>query len=89
MDPGDISPVIELPFGCNLLQLVQRRSFEPVTFEQAAPALENELYEQKTEAEYTRWIDELRGQVYIERKGTFAEASRLMRGLDAPTPGVQ
>jgi peptidyl-prolyl cis-trans isomerase SurA len=71
LEPGGLSPVIEMPFGCNLLQLVDRRSFEPITFEQAAPQLQSYLYNQKMEVEYTKWLDVLRDQTYIERKGAF------------------
>ena len=69
--PGELSPVIEMPFGCNLLQLVDRRRFEPITFEQAAPRLQGYLFNQKTEVEYSKWLDMLRAQTYIEKKGAF------------------
>lgn len=71
MQPGELSPVIEMPFGCNLLQLVDRREYRPVTFEEAESQLRNMLFQKKTEEEYVKWLDVLRGQVYIERKGTF------------------
>ena len=71
MQPGEISDVISMPFGCNLLQLVDRREFKPVSFEEAAPHLRNELFQKKTEVEYTNWLDVLRGQTYIQRKAAF------------------
>jgi len=74
---GEVSNVIDMPFGCNLIQLVERREFQPVTFEQARPMIEQALLRQKMEKEYVVWIEGLRKQVYIERKGTYAEADRL------------
>ena len=74
---GKTSDVVETRFGCNLLQVVERRGFEAVTFEEAQPALMNELTMQKTEAEYVKWVETMRGQTYIELKGQYAEASRL------------
>ncbi len=71
MKPGDLSPVISMPFGCNLLELVDRRTFERVTFEQAESQLRNYLFQRKTEAEYSEWMDVLRQQTFIERKGAF------------------
>ena len=71
MQPGELSEVIEMPFGCNLLQLVDRRDFERITFEQAKTQLTNHLFQKKTEEEYTKWLDVLRGQAYIDRKGAF------------------
>jgi peptidyl-prolyl cis-trans isomerase SurA len=74
---GEVSPVIEMPFGCNLFQVVERRGFEAVTFEEAQPELYAEIYNQRLEAEYEKWIDEIRGRTYIDRKGMFAQAARL------------
>jgi peptidyl-prolyl cis-trans isomerase SurA len=77
---GGISDVLVLPFGCSLLQLVERRVLEPVSFEQAKEALARELWERKLEQEYRTWIEELRGHSYIERRGYFADAAKLRGG---------
>ena len=77
---GGISDVLVLPFGCSLLQLVERRVLEPVSFEQAKDALSRELWERKLEYEYHTWIEELRGHSYIERHGYFADAAKLGGG---------
>lgn len=75
MTPGELSPVIEMPFGCNLLELVDRRDFQPVSFEQAAPQIRAMLFQRKTESEYVKWLDVLRKQTYIELKGPYAGGS--------------
>jgi parvulin-like peptidyl-prolyl isomerase len=75
--PGGVSEPIPTGFGCNLLQLVDRREYEPVSFEQAAPQLEEQLFRQKMESEYVSWMESVRAEVYVERKGIYAEASRL------------
>lgn len=77
LQPGEVSPVIPMSFGCNLLEVVDRREFQPVSFEQARPAIEQQLFAQKMEQEYMIWIEKMREQVYIERKGVYAEATRL------------
>jgi peptidyl-prolyl cis-trans isomerase SurA len=74
---GGVSDVLVLPFGCALLQLVEHRVLEPVSYAQAKDALTRELWERKLEQEYRTWIEELRGHSYIERHGYFAEAARL------------
>jgi len=79
---GEVSPVIDMPFGCNLFQLVERRGFEAVTFEEAQGQLFNEIYNKRLEVEYEKWIDEIRSHTYIDRKGMFAQATRL--GADEP-----
>ena len=77
LEVGEVSGVIILPFGCAVLQLVEKRQFEPVSFEQAEAALSRELYETKIEAEYRSWVEELRAESYIERRGYFADAARF------------
>lgn len=74
LEPGQLSPVIQMPFGCNVLELVDRRSYTPVRFEDVKPQLENEVYGKKAEVEYREWINGLREQVFVERKGRYAEA---------------
>jgi peptidyl-prolyl cis-trans isomerase SurA len=73
-ESNPLSPVIEMPFGCNILALAGMREFTPVTFEMARPELENELFRRKTEVEYSKWVEKLREQSYIERKGIYASS---------------
>lgn len=71
LQPGELSPVVDMPFGCNLLQLVDRREFKRIEYEEAESQLQNMVYQQKTEVEYVNWLEVLRGQTYIERKAGF------------------
>jgi parvulin-like peptidyl-prolyl isomerase len=77
MKPGDVSPVIPTAFGCNVLELVDRRGYQPVTFEAAEEALTAELTRQKTDAAYLEWLESLRSQTYVARQGVFNEAVRI------------
>jgi parvulin-like peptidyl-prolyl isomerase len=74
---GETSDVIELPFGCSLLKLVERREFQPVSFEEAQERLQIEIFEQHVDEEFRKWMEELRAQTFIERKGHFADAAML------------
>jgi peptidyl-prolyl cis-trans isomerase SurA len=74
---GQVSDLIELPFGCSLLELVERREYQPVSFEQVRPMLEQEIFEQKLAAEYADWMEKLRERTYIDRRGYFADAARF------------
>lgn len=69
LEDGQLSETIETRFGCNLLEVVERRSFEPVVFEQVKPGLEDEIFNRKTEEEYLKWVETLRERTYVERKG--------------------
>jgi peptidyl-prolyl cis-trans isomerase SurA len=74
---GDVSKPVDLPFGCSLLKLVERRNYQPVSYEEAKEKLHMEIYERQVETEFRAWIEDLREQTYIERKGIFAEAAML------------
>lgn len=74
---GEVSDVAELPFGCSVLKLVDRRDFEPITYEVAKPRLNEEVYQAHLEEEFRTWMEEMRSQTFIERKGHFAEAATL------------
>jgi len=77
LEAGDISGVIELPFGCSMLKLMERRVFEPTTYADAKGPLQMELYEKKLEAGFREWMESVRENTYIERKGYFADAALL------------
>jgi peptidyl-prolyl cis-trans isomerase SurA len=77
LEPGGVSEPILLPFGCSLLQLVERKQIERLTFEQARPALEKEVWNRQMEAAYRKWIEDLRAKTYIDRRGYFAEAAQF------------
>lgn len=72
--PGQTSPVIESSFGCNLIQMVEKREFRRQGYEEAKSQIFEELYRERMDEEYGRWMDKLRAQAYIERKGVFAKS---------------
>jgi len=82
LEPGQTSDVVRMPFGCNLLQLVERRQFRKKSYEDVKPELQAALFEQRTEGEYVKFVNKLRGQTYIERKDAFAAA----KGSTTPSP---
>ena len=89
LDPGEVSAVVDLPVGYCLLKLIERKEYEPVSFEAARPELERELFERHLAREYEDWMVKLRKRTYIERRGYFAEAtlmgpSALFRSGDEP-----
>lgn len=75
MEDGEISDVLNMKFGCNLIQLVERRPYEHISYEEVRDELRRRLFSERMETEYEDFIAELRDQTYIERKGLFAEAA--------------
>jgi parvulin-like peptidyl-prolyl isomerase len=77
LPPGGATDVIETTFGCNALQLVERRAFEPLGYEQARERLRGQLFNERMAEEYGKFMEQLRSRTFIERKGVFADAARL------------
>ena len=77
LQPGDLSPVVEAPFGCNLIEVVERRPYERITWERAKEPLREQIFEQHMAEQYRKFIDAIREQTYIERMGRFAGDQRL------------
>lgn len=85
LEPGQVSGVIELPVGCAVVQLVERRKVEALSFEQAKPQLQELMMDQAFQEEYVRFVERLKKQTYVERKGAFADTSRLDVASPSPT----
>jgi peptidyl-prolyl cis-trans isomerase SurA len=92
LEPDQTSNIIELPMAFTILKLVERKPYEPVTFEMVKPDLEREISETLLAQKYAEWMEELRRNIYIERKGYFEEAEDLDRSVfsgsqeDPPLP---
>jgi peptidyl-prolyl cis-trans isomerase SurA len=76
LEPGQTSGVIRPPWGCNLLQLVEERTYQQVSYAQAREKLRAELFDIHMAEEYRKFVDKVRKQTYIERKGIYAEATK-------------
>ena len=86
MNPGQVSDAIELPVGCAALQLVGTRDAQPVSYEQVEKELRAVLYDERFQDQYRRFMDKLRKQTYVDRKGVFADATRI--NAKAPEAGA-
>jgi peptidyl-prolyl cis-trans isomerase SurA len=75
MKPPQVSRLIRTDFGCNLLMLQDRRPFKPLSYEDARPMLYQEIFAVRVQEEYSSFLEKLREQTYIERKGMYAEAA--------------
>ena len=65
--PNGISPPVESRFGVHLIQVLERRSV-PADPRQLREQARNALREQKYEAAYTEWAEELRSRAYVEMR---------------------
>jgi peptidyl-prolyl cis-trans isomerase SurA len=79
LEPGDISPVKELPFACTIVKLIERREWKPVSYADVKESLHMEIFDKKLRVEYGTWMEELRDRTFIERRGYFADAATFSK----------
>jgi hypothetical protein len=60
---------------------------KPVALEDAHRAIMNQLYQDRIQGEYGKFIEEIRSHTYIERKGTVASIEEFAPAA-AETPGT-
>jgi len=63
--PGEVAPV-QSPEGFQLIQLVERRSGAPRSFEEAAPEIRRALMRQAMEKRFSEWVKTLREKAFIK-----------------------
>jgi len=86
LEPGQVGDVVRMPFGCNLFQVVERRKLEKKSYEEVKNQIHEMLVEERSEGEYRKFMDKLRTQTYIEKRGTFSTAKAPTR--DVPPVGA-
>lgn len=69
LQPGEISQPIVSRFGVHLIQLEDRRQVT-LNPRQQREMLRNVVREEKIEKAYATWLQELRGQAYVEYRNT-------------------
>jgi peptidyl-prolyl cis-trans isomerase SurA len=84
---GAVSERIEAGFGCGIVQLVEKRAFVPMSFEQAKERLHRRVFDERLEAEYKKLVERLRAQTYVERKGVFGEQGIRRSSGSGADPG--
>jgi peptidyl-prolyl cis-trans isomerase SurA len=72
---GGLSELVESDFGCAVVFVEDRRAFVPLPFEKAKPRLHQALAEQRMAQEYGKFVEKLRSQTYVEKRGVFADAA--------------
>jgi peptidyl-prolyl cis-trans isomerase SurA len=80
---GGVSNRIDAEFGCGLVQVVEKRSFVPLTYDQAKERIRRHLFDERLAAEYQKLIERLRAQTYIERKGVFGDSGMRRSSADS------
>ena len=89
LQPGQVSEIVRQGSACSVLQLVERRSFVKKPWEQAREDIRSGLLEQKMGEEYERFLQKMRAQTYIEKKGGYAVAAHGASCFGLPPVGAR
>jgi peptidyl-prolyl cis-trans isomerase SurA len=83
---GGVSDRIDAGFGCAIVQVVERRAFVALTYEQAREGLHRRVFDERMAVEYKKLVARMREQTYIERKGIFGEDGARRRPPPSSPP---
>jgi len=65
LQPGEMSPVVQSPFGMHLIQVIERRERD-VSAERQRTIARQALRERKLDDAYQDWLRQLRDRAYVE-----------------------
>lgn len=65
LNPGEISEVVQSPYGFHLFTISARLPARQMTFDEAMPRIRNELLQEKRDQFYREWMDTLRREAKI------------------------
>lgn len=68
LKPGEVSPLVQTGYGLYLLKALEVTPARKVSFEEARPAIEERITENKRNQKYKDWIKKLRQDAFIEVK---------------------
>ena len=67
LKPGELSPVVQSPFGMHLIQVMERREHD-VSNERQRGIARQALRERKLDVAYQDWLRQLRDRTYVENR---------------------
>jgi peptidyl-prolyl cis-trans isomerase C len=66
LEPGQISEVIKSPYGYHIFKVEEKTGPRQVSFEEAKPAIVEDLERKKEEQEFERWLKDLKSKARVE-----------------------
>ncbi|MFC1537167.1 peptidylprolyl isomerase, partial [Pseudomonadota bacterium] len=67
--PGETSDVVESSFGLHIIRVIAKRHIDPNAFEAHRDQIQQLLINAEMQSQAPRWIESLKAEAVIERKG--------------------
>jgi peptidyl-prolyl cis-trans isomerase SurA len=68
LEVGEVTPIIESPFGFHIIKLIEHKAEKKFTFEEIKEDLRNYLLQRRMEKVYEKKIEELKKEIYVENR---------------------